>query len=255
MTEKEKDNREDEATSSQSESRLSLKRLSYLISIVVGFVIPVFGLFRILWKHIPFKPLIVAFIITSILGCGWSNYVSSQRWWEFGAQFLTGIRIFPNLPLEEFLFNPLGGLISVLLYLWGTKYKTKTSQAAYWTFTLVGTAVFSGIAWYTKDNKPYYLYSQLVLFNFICSIFLGIFSAKDINLIGLGLSIGTLTLLGFGWDYIGFKYGWWTYFAITKINVTVVPIEEFNFFLFAPTAAVSVYVTVCKAMKSTQFKK
>lgn len=245
---------DNEDDNSGSQKKPSLKRYSYLISIFFGFVIPIAALGKHLWKNIPKVPFLVAFSITAVLGCSWSAYVSRHGWWEFGAQYVTGIRVFPNLPLEEFIFNPLGGVISVLLYLQGHRIKVVINKAAYWAFTLSGTAFFCFIAWYTRDNGPYYLYSQLVLFNFACTLALAPFVADRINLVGLGLSIAALLTLGFGWDWVGFTKGWWTYFAVTGIKIGPVHFEEFNFFLFAPTAAVSVYALTCRLFKSPQYE-
>jgi lycopene cyclase domain-containing protein len=234
--------------------RLTVKQLNYLLSIVVGFVIPILILFQKLWTIIPKKTLFMSFIVISVLGCSWSAFVSSRGWWSFGKEFLTGIKVFPHLPLEEFIFNPLGGLISILLYIRGCQIKTLARPLIYWIFLVGGTAVFLTLGWVTRGRGPYYLYSQLVLYNFFCSLLLAPFVAKEMNLIGMSFSILVLSLLGYGWDTVGFKYGWWTYYAVTGIAIGYVHIEEFNFFLFAPVSAVSIYIVFCRILKTPQYE-
>lgn len=251
MAPNERDN--EPATSEKQPAKLSLKRYSYLLSIVVGFMVPIAGLFKILKKNIPLKPLAVSFFITAVLGCSWSNFVSAHAWWHFGDEFVTGLRVFPNLPLEEFIFNPLGGLISVLIYLMGSRIKTVTSPSVYASFLVAGTIPFAVLAFYYKQGSPNYLFSQLALFNFATSLCIVFFVAKHINLIGLALSVGVLSAVGFVWDAIGLYKGWWVYYAVSGINIGIVPIEEINFYLFAPTGAVSLYVLVCRLMKSPQY--
>jgi hypothetical protein len=156
--------------------------------------------------------------------------------------------------LEEFLFNPLGGLISVLLYLSGGRMKIKVQPVIYWSFLILGTAVFGAIAWMTRSGKPYYIYSQLILFNLVCSLFLAPFVAKEVNLVGVGLAVFVLGTMGFVWDTVGFTYGWWTYYAVTGVAIGKVHIDDFNFFMFAPTSAISIYILTCRMLKTPQIQ-
>lgn len=230
----------------------SLKRFSYLISILFFFLVPLVTIFKKEWEHIPKKPFFISFAIIGFLGWAWSWTVTSHVWWSFGENFLLGVEVIPHLPLEELLFYPLGGGLCILFYLYGFKIKIIQNQKIYWTFLIIGNLTFGIIAWATRHNGPAYLYSQLFLYNTICSLALAPWVGKDINLTGLAIPIGILSVVGFIWDYIGFKYGWWVYHAITQIYISVVPLDDFNFFLFAPTAAVSIYVLICKLCNSPQ---
>jgi hypothetical protein len=233
-----------------SEQASALKRSSYLLSIIFFFIIPTAVFVKSLWKNLPKKPFFLTFFTIGVLGWGWSWVVSSNVWWEFGANFLLGFNVIPHLPIEEVLFYPFGGALCVLLYVWVSRKKRYTNVPLYWGFMIVGSAIFAALTWFTRENKPYYLYSQFILYNGLCSFLLAPFVAKRMNLLGLAAPIALLSIVGFIWDYIGFKYGWWVYHAITQIYVSVVPIDDFNFFLFAPTAGVSVYLMWCRLLKS-----
>jgi lycopene cyclase domain-containing protein len=230
----------------QPQKKFSPSQASYLISILVAFLGPILFLFKKVGGDTSKKSLAVSTLIIGALGWGWSWLVSSSGWWTFGEKYLLGIQVIPHLPIEEVLFYPLGGLLCILFYLMGSRWADVKNAAAYWAFLIIGTGVFATLAWITREHKPYYVTSQLVLYNTLCSIFLAPFVARRINLLGLAVPIAILSVVGFAWNYIGFKYGWWAYHATMHINIDVVPIDDFNFFLFAPTAAISIFLAVRK---------
>ncbi len=235
--------------------KIEPSQYSYLISILVAFVAPILFLSKDLRKRIPPAPFYVSVAIIGVLGWIWSYIVSSHLWWVFGEKFLTGIKVIPNLPIEELLFYPLGGAICILFYLkmqTQAAFKNKISAKAYWIFIVLGTIVFTALVAARWHVKPYYLTSQLVLYNLLCTLLLAPWVAKNINLPGLALPVGILTVVGYSWNWIGFKYGWWVYNATTQIYLSVVPIDDCNFYFFAPTAAVSLYVFICQIFKSPQ---
>ncbi len=235
---------------SSSQKKFSLSQISYLVSILIAFFTPIIVLFKQVGPKVSKKSLFTSTFIIGLLGWAWSWTVSSHGWWTFGEKFLLGVKIIPNLPVEEFLFYPLGGMLCILMYVWGAKFGVVRKAIAYWLFIIVGTAVFAGLVWMTRDRKPAYIISQLILYNGICSFLLAPFVARDTNLVGLAVPIAALSVVGFAWNYVGFKYGWWAYHATMGINIDVVPIDDFNFFLFAPTAAVSIFLTVCKIFET-----
>jgi lycopene cyclase domain-containing protein len=63
-------------------------------------------------------------------------------------------------------------------------------------------------------------------------------------------SVAVLGTIGFIWDYLAFKFGWWTYNATTGVKVARIPVEDVNFYLMAPTAAISLYIAFCRLFRS-----
>ncbi len=231
--------------------KLAPSQFSYLISILIAFLGPIFFLFKRVGGDQHKKAIWLSTLIIGVLGWTWSWIVSSNGWWTFGEKYLLGLEVIPHLPIEEVLFYPLGGMLCILFYLMGSRWAEKTNAAVYWAFILIGTAVFATLAYITREHGPYYVISQIILYNTLCSIFLAPWVAKRINLVGLATPIAILSVVGFAWNFIGFKFGWWAYHATMHINIDVVPIDDFNFFLFAPTAAVSIFLAVRRLTEPT----
>ncbi|MFA6092250.1 MAG: hypothetical protein WCU88_01700 [Elusimicrobiota bacterium] len=232
----------EEAASPRKLARIPL----YLVSIVLAFLLPSLALLGRLWKKASRKALLISVAIIAIIGWSWSWMVSYSHWWTFGERYMLGWQVVPFLPIEEVLFYPLGGLLSILAYLWAYSWLPRKVHApSYWGFLSLGTLIFAGLVVSSWAYGPYYLLSQLVIYNFACSMLLAPKTASRMNLPALCVPIAGLGVVGYLWNYIGFKYGWWAYYATVRINVSVVPIDDFNFFFFAPTAAVSIYVFVC----------
>lgn len=94
-------------------------------------------------------------------------------------------------------------------------------------------------------SGPHYLYSQFVVYNGLC-LTMAPLVGHDMDLRALSLPVLVLGTVGFLWDHVAFKYGWWIYHAVTQIRIWLVPLDDFNFFFFAPTAAVSIYLAACR---------
>lgn len=226
-------------------SRRRLQRIpAYFFSILLVFVLPALTLGKWLWKKISPKPFFLSIALISVIGWIWSWVVSSNQWWSFGERYMLGFEIIPYLPLEEFLFYPFGGALSILIYVSLENRHSLIKPGLYWGYLILGTLIFTGLAWFTRGNGPHYLTSQLIVYNIACCLVLAPFVAKRINLYGAILPALCLGTLGYFWDYIAFTYGWWDYHAITQIRISIVPIDDFNFFLYAPPSAISIYLVV-----------
>lgn len=229
------------------------RKASYLKSILVLFVIPVSLMLAFLKKRISPKPFWLSVGTVSIIGWIWSWVVSSNQWWTFGWEHMTGIYLVPHLPIEEVLFYPLGGAFCLLVYVWiltNSRLSRLVSPGFYWGYIFLGSAVFGTLAYLNRAEGPFYLYSQFVVYNFLCTFLLAPFVARRMNLAGMLAPVFLLGTIGYLWDVAAFSKGWWAYHAITQIKVGIVPIDDFNFFLFAPPSAISIYICFCRILKT-----
>jgi hypothetical protein len=56
------------------------------------------------------------------------------------------------------------------------------------------------------------------------------------------ITVLLMTGIGFIWDCLAFNWGWWTYYAILGwMFPKRVPIDDWNFYFFAPIAAIELY--------------
>ncbi len=225
---------------------------AYFLSILVLFVVPVAALIKMCWKQTAKKPFFLSVGVICAIGWAWSWTVSKNGWWTFGERYMLGVEVIPHLPLEELLFYPLGGAFCILVYIAICKYSVRIQPLMHWVFLLAGTLVFGFLAWRYRANGPHYLTSQLIVYNLATGILLAPYVAKHVNLIGVAAPVAVLGTIGFFWDYVAFKYGWWAYHAITQIKISIVPIDDFNFFLYAPTSAVSLYAAFCRLFRKPQ---
>ncbi len=238
----------------EASSKPEVKRSpSYLHSIIGIFIIPCFLLLGVVWKKMPKLPFFLAASTIAVIGWGWSWTVTSHVWWSFGWPHMLGLDVIHHLPLEEILFYPFGGILVLFVYVavhrlkWFPVYK---SVPVYWAYLIVGTAILTTIGYLTRENQPMYLYSQLVVYNLCCCIFLAPFVAKDMNLAAMLMPVVLLLPVGFLWDTVAIEYGWWTFHAITQIRIRTVPFDEFAFFFFAEPAALSIYFMYCRLLKT-----
>jgi lycopene cyclase domain-containing protein len=230
----------------------------YLQSIIYIFIIPDLILSLTILRKIPKKPFVFAIFLIAFIGWSWSFFVSYFKWWSFSNEFVAGIYILHHLPIEEIIFYPSGGMLSILLYFhFGCRssHKVKIAPRGYWSYLILGSSVFILLAWLTRHKDPYYLYSQILVFGILCSFLLAPITTKNMDLNALFPAIGILGVIGLIWDYIGVSQEWWRYHCITEIKVFNVPIDEFNFFLFAPTSAISIYLSCCKVFCVSPLKE
>jgi len=181
--------------------------------------------------------------------------VTSHTWWSFGQTFMLGIDVIHHLPVEEALFYPFGGILCLFLYILlcsSKKFQNRKRPTVYWGFLVAGALVFVGLAWATWHHKPAYLISQLVVYDLMCCLFLAPIVAGDMDLLALSVPVILVGSSGFGWDYFAIKHGWWVYHAVTRMSLLNVPIEEFNYYLFAPASAISIYLAFCQFFKVPQ---
>jgi len=224
----------------------AIRKLGYTKSLLFVFVIPFIFLFRTILRNVQKKPFFIALSAICVLGWAWSMLLTYQQWWVFPERFILGYRPLPYVPLEEFLIYPIGGAFSIFLYALPTrKMAVANSAAFFWFFTLTITGAFVALGWVKQDTRPFYLYSQLVLYNGLC-LLLGPWAARHVNAKGLLVSVGVLGAIGSVWDYYAFKFGWWVYHAITNVKVAGVPVEDVNFYLMGPAAAIALYVVLCR---------
>lgn len=223
---------------------------AYLLSILALFAVPVAALGAAIRRDVPAKPFFASIGVISVIGWIWSAVVSYNGWWTFGEHTMLGWHVVPYLPFEEFLFYPLGGAFSILVYVWITKRWNWTHGALYWAYLAAGSLGFGILAITTAANGPYYLYSQFVVFNGLCGVALAPFVARRINLWGAWAPVLVLGVVGYLWDHVAFTRGWWAYHAIAGLHVGIVPVDDFNFFLYAPPAACSIYLLVCRRFGS-----
>jgi hypothetical protein len=228
---------------------VAAKRPRYLESIIGIFIIPATIFYFLVRKHIQWKPFWYAAVTVAVIGWAWSWTVTSHIWWSFGWPFMLGIDVLPNLPVEEVLFYPFGGILTIFIYIFvsvHTRGVKQKSGALYWLFLVIGSLFFGGIAYAARDKVPFYLYSQLLVYNLVCCLLLAPLIAKEMNLLAMSVPILLLGTTGFFWDYYAIKYGWWQFHAVTKIYLNTVPLDEFNFFFYGPPSAIAIYLAFCR---------
>jgi lycopene cyclase domain-containing protein len=219
--------------------------LNYLLTILAVLALPAVLVARAVRPHVRWAPFLASIASITALGSLWSATLSAQGWWSFSATYRTGITLGPHLLLEEFLFYPCGGALSVLLYVLGERAGHTQFARGYWATVLGGTAAFLALVAAAPGRPPHYLTSMIVLYNLVVTLPLAPWVAPRVGLAGFVTSVLGMTTIGFLWDALAFRYHWWTYHAASGWTVWQIPVDDFDFFLFAPAAAVSIYVTLC----------
>jgi hypothetical protein len=227
-----------------------MNELGYTKSLVAFFIIPFVLLAGSIFRSVERKPFVLSIGTVCVLGWAWSLFLSYKKWWIFPGKDIVGLYVFPHLPLEEFVIYPIGGALAIYLYLRvASRFQATPRPGSFWALLLGTTAIFGAIALCT-DARPFYLYSQLLVYNGLC-LALAPFTSKSLKFAGLVASIAILGSIGFLWDFLAFTFQWWTYTAITGLRIGPVPIEDINFYLLAPTAAISLYVFFCRYFPSS----
>lgn len=222
------------------------RTLGYSKSLLVVFVIPFLLLFRSMLRTVRRRPFFASIALVSVLGWAWSMLLSYKKWWVFPEKYIVGVRVLPNVPLEEFVIYPLGGAFSIFLYVLGSRlWRSRRPSRLFGALVAGTTAAFLGLALAYVKKRPHYLVSQLVLYNGL-NVLLSPVTAPLISAPGLVLSVGALGAIGFVWDFLAFRHGWWRYNATTGVKILKIPVEDLNFYLMAPTAAISLYVALCR---------
>lgn len=230
----------------------AIKKFGYTKSLLLIFVVPFLFLIKPILRRVQKKPFFLSIAVVCALGWAWSMLLSKLGWWNFPDEYIIGIRVLPHLPLEEFIIYPIGGAFSIFFYvLFSRKIPGNPRPAAYFSFLALVTLPFVVLAVTHADHRPYYLYSQFALYNALCFV-LAFPIAKHMRLSGVLGSVLVLGAIGYGWDFLAFRYGWWVYNAITGVKINGIPIEDVNFYLLAPTAAISLYVGLCRVFKLNQ---
>lgn len=226
------------------------RTLGYSKSLLFIFVLPFVLLFRTMLKAVRRKPFWLSIVLVSVLGWAWSMLLSRRKWWVFPERDIVGLHPLPHVSLEEFIIYPIGGAFSIFLYALGSR-RARGSRRSRLFEALIGgtTAVFLALALAKIKRRPHYLVSQLVLYNGL-NVLLSSVTAPVISTSGVALSVAVLGTIGFCWDYLAFRYGWWRYNATTGVRIFRIPIEDVNFYLMAPTAAISLYVTLCRRFRA-----
>lgn len=221
---------------------------SYLMTTLLALALPaaVIG-----WKvrdnlnHVAYWTSIA---VVALLGAMWSAVLQAQGWWSFGLETRTGLMIGEHLVLEEAVFYPCAGALCLSLYGLGTRSGSRSIGVAYVGAVWGGSFAVLALVLALWDSRPYYLLSQLVLYNVIVAVPLSGVASRRASATGLLVAVGGMALIGIGWDLAAYG-SWWTYHANTGIFLGGVPLDDVNFFLFAPAAAVSVYVGVVSVLE------
>jgi lycopene cyclase domain-containing protein len=217
----------------------------YLISIISFFILPVIWLLKTS-KNLNKQAFLKTILIVIVLGYAWSMLVSSSGWWTFNPSTMLGIYILPFLPFEEFLFYPLGGALSVLIYnafLQSDLTRKIYNKRLFWGMIIAtGTAALAVVVSTIQQGKiPIYIISQLGLYNGL-SLGFWPWGGSKVEARSALFSIAIMTVIGFLWNWLGFTQTWWFYHATLGWEWPAqVPVDDWNFYLFAPLAAISLY--------------
>jgi len=215
--------------------------LTYLLSICVVLIVPSCLLALRQRARIQRVALATALVFISVIGWGWSATVTAHGWWTFGGQHITGWRPLPHLLIEEVIFYPAGGALCILLYLAFARRPVRPRPDIYVVFLILGTALFATLGLSHAGQRPYYLYSQLIVYNLLVCGMLSPAVAHRIDLRGFIVTTLLMASVGYIWDHVAFVGTWWEYHAITQLHLGLVPFDDVDFFMFAPAAAISVY--------------
>jgi hypothetical protein len=218
-------------------------RPRYMQVLVAVFVLPLVVFGRRLFRGADPRAVLLGFALVTLVGWAWSITLSANLWWVFPKRFLVGVWLLPNLPLEEMLFYPIGMLFAIGLYnaltrRWPERMKDPWPYRAY---LYAGTAVFGALAFYYRDEKPYYIYSLLLVYN---GLALALCEAvwRYIHPRPLFVLTALLFVIGLVWDYFAFRYDWWIYNPIMGLKFWGIPVEDVDFYLYAPPAGLSLYL-------------
>lgn len=224
--------------------------LAYLTAIIVVLAVPACVIAWHLRPRLSLRPFLGALACITVLGGTWSAWLSARGLWTFSAATRTGITLGPHLIFEEAVFYPAAGALCIALYVLGERLGTTPFPRAYGALVLVGTLLFAGLSWLEWDEQPYYLLSQVVLYNCIVTLPLCPVVSRRVSVQGFVTCVGIMATIGAIWDQC--CYGnWWTYHAATPYQVLGVPLDDLNFFVFAPTAALSIYLALAEALESS----
>lgn len=217
------------------------------MTVFLVLAVPALALCWRMRSRVHWRAFIASVSLITALGSCWSAVLSAQGWWSFSGSYRTGITLGPHLLLEEFLFYPCGGALSILLYVLGEGRGFRPAPRVYTSIVSVGTAMFLLLLARTWPGQPYYLMSLIVLYNGLVTLPLAPWAAGRIGMTGFALSTTGMATIGMVWDVFAFRSAWWTYHAGTGIMVAGIPLDDFDFFLFAPAAAISIYVCAVSA--------
>jgi lycopene cyclase domain-containing protein len=215
--------------------------LTYLLSICLVLVVPSCLLAVRLRSRIQWPSFAIALSAISVIGCSWSAVVTAHKWWSFASGHVTGWRPLPYLLVEEVIFYPAGGALCILLYLAFARQPARPRRGIYVAFLVLGTTLFATLALSHGAQRPYYLYSQLLVYNLLVCGTLAPMVAHRIDFRGFAATTPLMAIVGYVWDHVAFVGAWWKYHAITQLHLGLVPFDDLDFFLFAPAAAISIH--------------
>lgn len=222
------------------------KRLPwYFLAILAFFMLPITFLLE-KCKPIQVPAFLKSLASIMLLGYAWSYLVSSSGWWTFNPATMLGWEAILHMPLEELLFYPLGGSLSILVYIAWSGQDCDQARAGKSYLLILGgitLCVLLAVLVYLRQNGkiPWYVLSQVVLFNGL-SIGLWFRASSRVLARPAALTVAVLTVIGFFWNWLAFTQTWWAYHAtLGWMFPPQVPVDDWNFFIFAPLAAASLY--------------
>lgn len=215
----------------------------YLQVLVAVFIFPLFIFWKKLFKGANGKAVALGFFLVTVIGWSWSMTLSANQWWIFPRRWLIGISLLPNLPLEEMLFYPMVMLLMIGIYNFfdQRRHDALKNPWPFRIFLYAGTAVFLVMGFIYRAEKPYYLWSLMIVYNAV-AIVLYEFVWRLMNQRVVAWITAVMFVVGFVWDYFAFKYDWWIYNPIMGVKILNIPIEDVNFYLYAPAAGLFLYL-------------
>lgn len=128
---------------------MRVARFSYLLSLLVVFVLPSMLVGYFVWDRIELSTFLIFVLSVTVLGTMWDLWAARHGrrdalWiWEFNVKDTLGLRLF-DLPIEEYLFYICSSVYLVLLWE-GIKYG-QSSESLFILLLLSFAGVWSTVA-------------------------------------------------------------------------------------------------------------
>lgn len=229
----------------------------YLQSLLLLFVLPVLFLWPSIWSTVEHKPFLASIAVISAIGWCWSIVVTSRRWWKFPERFLAGPRVIRHLPIEEFLFYPFGGILSIYAYVSAARrFKPLRSVSVYWACLVVGSVAFVAFALAAgeryKKARWFPAWPTLLLPFLVAFWFLYRAARHKVNWRAAFATVAVFELVCFPAEIFSVSRGHWIYndARIWGPRWFHVPVEEMLlYYLFSPLIIITIMQAVRVALE------